>query len=151
MTNADDPIAFELFRNAIFSIADEMALTIFRTTYSGVLKDNMDYSTAFCDGDGKLVAQGLTLPGHLGAIPTALEVVVARYRDDMAPGDVFAMNDPFEGGMHLPDIFVFKPLYFEGERIAFEVGAERSTEARACRRTGVSSAGRDRHPRGSAR
>ncbi len=119
MTDADDPIAFELFRNAIFSIADEMALTIFRTTYSGVLKDNMDYSTAFCDADGKLVAQGLTLPGHLGAIPTALGVVAARYRDDMAPGDVFAMNDPFEGGMHLPDIFVFKPLYFEGERIAF--------------------------------
>jgi N-methylhydantoinase B len=119
MTDADDPIAFELFRNAIFSIADEMALTIFRTTYSGVLKDNMDYSTAFCDADGKLVAQGLTLPGHLGAIPTALEVVVARYGDDMAPGDVFALNDPFEGGMHLPDIFVFKPLYFDGERIAF--------------------------------
>jgi N-methylhydantoinase B len=119
MTDADDPIAFELFRNAIFSIADEMALTIFRTTYSGVLKDNMDYSTAFCDAGGKLVAQGLTLPGHLGAIPTALEVLVARYRDDMGQGDVFAMNDPFEGGMHLPDIFVFKPLYFEGERIAF--------------------------------
>ncbi|HEX5080204.1 MAG TPA: hydantoinase B/oxoprolinase family protein [Geminicoccaceae bacterium] len=119
MTDADDPIAFELFRNAIFAIADEMALTIFRTTYSGVLKDNMDYSTAFCDAEGKLVAQGLTLPGHLGAIPTALEAVVARYRDDMAPGDAFAINDPFEGGMHLPDIFVFKPLYFEGERIAF--------------------------------
>jgi N-methylhydantoinase B len=119
MTDADDPIAFELFRNAIFSIADEMALTIFRTTYSGVLKDNMDYSTAFCDAEGKLVAQGLTLPGHLGAIPTALEVLVGRYRDDMGQGDVFAMNDPFEGGMHLPDIFVFKPLYFEGERIAF--------------------------------
>ncbi len=119
MTDADDPIAFELFRNAIFSIADEMALTIFRTTYSGVLKDNMDYSTAFCDADGKLVAQGLTLPGHLGAIPTALEVVAERYRDDMAPGDVFAMNDPFDGGMHLPDIFVFKPLYFEGKRVAF--------------------------------
>ena len=78
MTDADDPIAFELFRNAIFSIADEMALTIFRTTYSGVLKDNMDYSTAFCDADGKLVAQGLTLPGHLGSIPTALDTVVKR-------------------------------------------------------------------------
>jgi N-methylhydantoinase B len=119
MAGADDPIAFELFRNAIFSIADEMALTIFRTTYSGVLKDNMDYSTAFCDADGKLVAQGLTLPGHLGSIPTALAVVVARYRDDMVEGDVFAMNDPFDGGMHLPDIFVFKPIYFEGRRVAF--------------------------------
>ncbi len=50
-----DPIEFELFKNAIFSIADEMALTVFRTTYSGVLKDNMDYSTGFADAEGKLV------------------------------------------------------------------------------------------------
>ena len=69
-----DPIALELFKNAIFSIADEMALTVFRTTYSGVLKDNMDYSTGFADADGKLAAQGLTLPGHLGSVPTAMEV-----------------------------------------------------------------------------
>ena len=64
-----DPIEFELFKNALFSIADEMALTVFRTTYSGVLKDNMDYSTAMFDGAGVLVAQGLTLPGHLGSMP----------------------------------------------------------------------------------
>src|SRR5919109_3774836 len=70
-----DPIAFELFKNALFSMADEMALTIFRTTYSGVLKDNMDFSTGFADGDGRLVAQGLTLPGHLGSVPTALASV----------------------------------------------------------------------------
>ena len=56
MTAIQDPIAFELFKNALFSIADEMALTITRTTYSGVLKDNMDFSTAFADADGKLVA-----------------------------------------------------------------------------------------------
>src|SRR5713101_823591 len=114
-----DPIALELFKNAIFSIADEMALTIFRTTYSGVLKDNMDYSTGFADADGKLAAQGLTLPGHLGSVPTAMEAIMRHFRDDMAPGDVFIMNDPFDGGMHLPDIFVFKPLYHEGERLAF--------------------------------
>ncbi|HSH06312.1 MAG TPA: hydantoinase B/oxoprolinase family protein, partial [Burkholderiales bacterium] len=114
-----DPIVFELFKNAIFSIADEMALTIFRTTYSGVLKDNMDYSTGFADADGKLVAQGLTLPGHLGSVPTAMLSIMRHFRDDMHPGDVFIMNDPFDGGMHLPDIFVFKPLYHEGERIAF--------------------------------
>ena len=119
MPGKGDPIKFELFKNAIFAIADEMALTIFRTTYSGVLKDNMDYSTAFCDAEGKLVAQGLTLPGHLGSIPTALDAVVAKYRGDMAPGDVFVMNDPFEGGMHLPDIFLFKPLYHGEDRIAF--------------------------------
>ena len=118
-TDPKDPIAFELFKNAIFSIADEMALTVFRTTYSGVLKDNMDYSTGFADADGKLVAQGLTLPGHLGSVPTAMESIMRHYGDDMAEGDVFIMNDPFDGGMHLPDIFVFKPLYHEGKRLAF--------------------------------
>ena len=66
MTQVDDPISFELFKNAIFSIADEMALTICRTTYSSVLKNNMDFSTALADADGHLVAQGLTLPTHLG-------------------------------------------------------------------------------------
>ena len=71
-----DAIEFELFKNALFSIADEMALTVHRTTYSAVLKDNMDYSTAFCDADGRLVAQGLTLPSHLGSIPEALAAVM---------------------------------------------------------------------------
>ena len=73
MAQTSDPIALELFKNAVFSIADEMALTVFRTTYSGVLKDNMDYPTGFADADGKLAAQGLTLPGHLGSGPTAME------------------------------------------------------------------------------
>lgn len=114
-----DPIAFELFKNALFSMTDDMALTIFRTTYSGVLKDNMDYSTGFADADGRLVAQGLTLPGHLGSVPTALASIMRHFGDDMGPGDVFIMNDPFDGGMHLPDIFIFKPLYHEGERLAF--------------------------------
>ncbi len=119
MAESFDPIAFELFKNSLFSIADEMALTVFRTTYSGVLKDNMDYSTGFADGDGKLVAQGLTLPGHLGSVPTAMTSIMRHFGDDMAPGDVFIMNDPFDGGMHLPDIFIFKPLYHAGERLAF--------------------------------
>jgi N-methylhydantoinase B len=119
MVETGDPIAFELFKNALFSIADEMALTVMRTTYSGVLKDNMDFSTALADADGKLVAQGLTLPGHLGSIPTALESIMRQFGDNMAPGDIFIMNDPFDGGMHLPDIFVIKPLYVGSKRVAF--------------------------------
>ncbi|MEC7204473.1 MAG: hydantoinase B/oxoprolinase family protein [Pseudomonadota bacterium] len=119
MADIKDPIAFELFKNSIFSIADEMALTICRTTYSGVLRDNMDFSTAFADADGRLVAQGLTLPAHLGSIPTALDVIVGRFGDTMQPDDMYIMNDPFDGGMHLPDIFIFKPIFWEGERVAF--------------------------------
>ena len=117
--NKWDPIQFELLRNAVISIADEMALTIVRTTYSGVLRDNMDFSTAFCDPAGNLVAQGLTLPGHLGSIPTALAAVINRFGDVMKPDDLFCLNDPYQGGMHLPDIFIFKPIFHNGERIAF--------------------------------
>ena len=119
MADTFDPIAFEIFKNSLFSMTDEMALTIFRTTYSGVLKDNMDYSTGFADANGKLVAQGLTLPGHLGSVPTALASIMRHFGNDMAPGDVFIMNDPFDGGMHLPDIFIFKPLYNNDERLGF--------------------------------
>ncbi len=119
MAEIKDPIAFELFKNTIFSIADEMALTICRTTYSGVLRDNMDFSTAFADANGKLVAQGLTLPAHLGSIPDALDVVVERFGAEMKPGDMYIMNDPFDGGMHLPDIFIFKPIFVEDRRLAF--------------------------------
>jgi len=119
MAASVDPITLELFKNAIFSIADEMALTVFRTTYSGVLKDNMDYSTGFADAAGRLAAQGLTLPGHLGSVPTAMAAIMRRFGEDIADGDVFIMNDPFEGGMHLPDIFVMKPLFHAGKRLAF--------------------------------
>ena len=114
-----DPIEFELFKNAIFGIADEMALTVFRTTYSGVLKDNMDYSTAMFDGAGVLVAQGLTLPGHLGSMPTAMASVFETFGDDIHPGDVFIFNDPFRGGMHLPDVFCFQPIFRDSDRIAW--------------------------------
>jgi N-methylhydantoinase B len=114
-----DPIEFELFKNALFSVADEMALTVFRTTYSGVLKDNMDYSTAMFDADGQLAAQGLTLPGHLGSMPTAMAAIQKSFGGAIHPDDVFILNDPFEGGMHLPDIFVFKPIHYDGALIAY--------------------------------
>src|SRR5947208_7445592 len=114
-----DPIAFELFRNTLLSIADQMARAVLRRAYSGVLRDNMDYSTAFCDGEGRTVAQGLTLPAHLSSFPDALAATIARYGDRMKPGDVYCLNDPFEGGMHIPDVLVLKPSFFEGERLAF--------------------------------
>src|SRR5204863_1777667 len=110
---------FELFQDARFGIADEMALSVLRTTYSGVLKDNMDYSTALFDGGGVLVAQGLTVPGHLGSMPTAVAAVEAAFAGQVYPGDVFILNDPFQGGMHLPDVFIFKPIFQHNTPIAW--------------------------------
>ncbi len=114
-----DPITEELFRNAISAVGDEMVLTIYRTAYSGVLKNIMDYSAAICDEQGRLVAQGLSLPGHLCSIPVALQAVLAHFGDDIDEGDIFINNDPYDGGMHLPDIFIFKPLFSDGAVVAY--------------------------------
>ena len=114
-----DPIVAELFRLAVVALADEMALTIYRAAYSGVLKNIMDYSTAICDRAGRLVAQGLSLPGHLASIPQALQACLRHFGDDIVEGDVLIMNDPYEGGMHLPDIFVFRPFFAEGAPLAW--------------------------------
>jgi N-methylhydantoinase B len=116
---APDPITEELFRNALAALGDEMVLTIYRTAYSGVLKNIMDYSAALCDAQGRLAAQGLALPGHLCSIPVALQAVLRHFGDDIAEGDILINNDPYDGGMHLPDIFIFKPLFANGKPIAY--------------------------------
>jgi N-methylhydantoinase B len=109
-----DPITFEVVKNAFIALADELAITVVRTAHSQVVRDSMDFSTAICDARGRVVAQGLGIPLHLGAIPDAMTALLERFGDDIGPGDVFAFNDPDEGGMHLPDIFVIKPV-FAGE------------------------------------
>ena len=110
-----DPITEELFRNALAALGDEMVLTIYRTACSGVLKNIMDYSAALCDARGRLVAQGLALPGHLCSIPVALQAVLRHFGNDIAPGDILINNDPYDGGMHLPDVFIFRPLFGPGD------------------------------------
>ncbi len=114
-----DPISMGLIRNHLQSFADEMANTVIRTAYSTVIRDCMDFSTALCDPEGHLVAQGVTIPFHLCSIPSALGSVIRKYRNRIYPGDIFIINDPFEGGIHLPDIFLFKPVFHEEELIGF--------------------------------
>lgn len=124
-----DPITFELIKNALGTIADEMALTIVRTSRSGVLKDNMDFSTALCGPDGQLVAQGLTLPIHLGSMPDAMAGILRRFPlETILPGDVFMLNDPFSGGMHLPDVFIVKPLFAGQRLVAFACTVAHQTD-----------------------
>jgi len=111
MRQGTDPVTREIIKNALMGAADTMALTVVRTARSAVIKDGMDFSTALFTADGQQVAQGLTLPAHLGSMAPALEGVRNAFGDDVHPGDVFANNDPYEGGSHLPDIFLFKPIF----------------------------------------
>ena len=114
-----DPITEELFRNAIVALGDEMALTIYRAAYSGVLKNIMDYSTAVCDAQGRLVAQGLSLPGHLCSIPSALQSCLRYFGDDIADGDVIFHNDVFSFGNQNNDVAVYKPIFHDGALVAW--------------------------------
>ena len=114
--NRIDLITLEVIKNALSSVADEMALVLMRSAYSPVVRDSMDYSTALCDCDGAVIAQGLTLAVQLGAFPDAMQHLKQQYAGRMQPGDIFIMNDPYgAGGQHLPDIYVIKPLFWEGE------------------------------------
>ncbi|HEV8439687.1 MAG TPA: hydantoinase B/oxoprolinase family protein [Methylomirabilota bacterium] len=106
-----DPILLELVKNALDTIVDEMAIALVRTAYSNNLKNAMDMSCALCDADGRLIAQGLTLPLHLGSIPDAMARVRQKFAGRIQPADVFILNDPFEGGTHLPDFYIFKPIF----------------------------------------
>ncbi|MZR31484.1 hydantoinase B/oxoprolinase family protein [Sneathiella litorea] len=112
MTSPIDPITFEVIQNGLSSIADEMALVIMRSAYSPVVRDSMDYSTALCDANGEVVAQGLTLAVQLGSFPDIMSLIVKEHGSTIMPGDVFIANDPYgSGGQHLPDIYIIKPLF----------------------------------------
>ncbi len=107
--------------NALASTADEMATTIFRTAHSTVVRDAMDFSAALCSPTGETVAQAVTIPLHLGSVPTAIDVLLEEFGGSMVPGDVFIMNDPFAGGMHTPDVFVLKPAFLGDRLVGYAV------------------------------
>ncbi len=114
LTAEQTPVEIELLRNALTSIADEMAITEVRAAYSTVVRDLLDFSTAVCDRNGRVLAQGLTLAIQLGAIPRFMQHIRERIPRPR-PGDVYLVNDPWQGGVHLPDFFFAKPVFLERE------------------------------------
>ena len=108
------PIEFEVFKNLFLSIAEEMGVTLCRTGFSPNIKERLDYSCAVYDANGETIAQGDHMPVHLGAMP--LSVRAAIDAGPMAPGDIVMLNDPFQGGTHLPDITLVSPVFLESAR-----------------------------------
>ena len=105
----------EVVKNALDTIADELALIIMRTAYSSIVRDAMDYSTAICDRNGQTLAQGLTTPLHLGSFFDAMANLVANPAPSAAPGDVYIFNDPYlAAGQHLPDMYIVRPIFIDG-------------------------------------
>ena len=121
-------IELELLKNAAESVADQMALTIVRTARSSVAKASMDFSTSLVNVKGDVVAQGLCQPRHMCAIPSAAGAVIERYKGQYQEGDIYILNDPYEGGTHLPDIYLFKPVFLERKLIGFSCAIVHHTD-----------------------
>ncbi|MBB3064268.1 hydantoinase B/oxoprolinase family protein [Limibacillus halophilus] len=124
ISTAADPVMLEVFSNLFMSIADQMGATLANTAYSVNIKERFDFSCALFDADGGLVANAPHVPVHLGSMGESVRTVLRENAGQMRPGDVFMLNDPFNGGTHLPDVTVITPVFDEaGERILFYVGS----------------------------
>jgi N-methylhydantoinase B/oxoprolinase/acetone carboxylase alpha subunit len=109
-----NPIEFEVFKNLFVSVAEEMGVTLCRTSFSPNIKERLDYSCAVYDAGGSTIAQGDHMPVHLGAMPLSVRAAIDHCPLD--PGDIVVLNDPFRGGTHLPDITLVSPVFLGRSR-----------------------------------
>ncbi|MGN6466626.1 MAG: hydantoinase B/oxoprolinase family protein, partial [Rhizobiaceae bacterium] len=115
-----DPVMLEVFNNLFMSIAEQMGVTLQNTAYSVNIKERLDFSCAVFDRTGALVANAPHMPVHLGSMDRSVEAIIRLNEGDIHPGDVFALNAPYNGGTHLPDITVVTPVFDEaGKEILF--------------------------------
>ncbi|RVB67892.1 5-oxoprolinase, partial [Mesorhizobium sp. M7A.F.Ca.CA.002.04.1.1] len=115
-----DPVMLEVFNNLFMSIAEQMGVTLQNTAYSVNIKERLDFSCAVFDRTGALVANAPHMPVHLGSMDRSVETIIRLNSGDIHPGDVFALNAPYNGGTHLPDITVVTPVFDDAkERILF--------------------------------
>ncbi|GAB5445765.1 hydantoinase B/oxoprolinase family protein [Gymnodinialimonas sp.] len=117
-----DPVMLEVFNNLFMSIAEQMGATLANTAYSVNIKERLDFSCAIFDENGDLVANAPHVPVHLGSMSESVRTVLKANEGRIKPGDVFMMNNPFNGGTHLPDVTVITPV-FHGDRIAYTVAS----------------------------
>ena len=115
-----DPFLREVIKYAFDAIADNMALTLMRTSHSGIVRDSLDFSTALSDATGQTIAQGVCTPMHLGCFQDALKNVINSFKEKIYQDDVFIFNDPFAAaGQHLPDIYITSPVFHNSRIVAW--------------------------------
>jgi 5-oxoprolinase (ATP-hydrolysing) len=119
-----DPVKLEIFNSFFMSIAEQMGYTLQNTSSSVNIKERLDFSCAIFDHQGRLVANAPHMPVHLGSMSESVQSLIASKAHEFRPGNVFAQNDPYKGGTHLPDITVITPVFDETERqITFYVAS----------------------------
>ena len=119
-----DPVLLEVFNNLFMSIAEQMGVTLQNTASSVNIKERLDFSCAVFDAKGALVANAPHMPVHLGSMDRSVETIIALNEGKIRPGDVFALNAPYNGGTHLPDITVVTPVFSDsGKELLFYVAS----------------------------
>ncbi len=119
-----DPVMLEVFNNLFMSIADQMGATLANTAYSVNIKERYDFSCAIFDESGDLVANAPHVPVHLGSMSESVRTILRQNTGNIRPGDVFMMNNPYNGGTHLPDVTVITPVFDSGgTRIIYTVAS----------------------------
>jgi 5-oxoprolinase (ATP-hydrolysing) len=109
-----DPVLLEIFNNLFRAIAEEMGVTLQNTSYSVNIKERLDFSCALFDSEGQLVANAPHIPVHLGSMSESVKSLIAAKGSTLKPGDVYVLNNPYNGGTHLPDITVITPVFVAG-------------------------------------
>ncbi len=117
-----DPVLLEVFNNLFMNIAEQMGLQLQNTAYSVNIKERLDFSCALFDTQGNLIANAPHMPVHLGSMGESIKTVIRENAATMQPGNVYALNDPYHGGTHLPDVTVITPVYL-GDKPVFYVGS----------------------------
>ncbi|MES2263457.1 MAG: hydantoinase B/oxoprolinase family protein [Pseudomonadota bacterium] len=119
-----DPVMLEIFNNLFMSIAEQMGLRLQNTAYSVNIKERLDFSCAIFDADGNLIANAPHMPVHLGSMGESIKTVMRENAGRMHAGDVYMLNDPYNGGTHLPDVTVITPVFDADDKaILFYVGS----------------------------
>jgi N-methylhydantoinase B len=113
-----DPITISVIQHRLAGIVEEMGEAMLRTSFSQILNSSRDFSTAICGAGSELVAQADHIPVHVGALQPATASIIQAFGDDVHPGDIFLLNDPYHGGSHLPDVTVFVPVVL-ADKLAF--------------------------------
>ena len=118
-----DPVLLEIFNNLFMSIAEQMGAALESTAQSVNIKERLDFSCALFDAEGNLIANAPHIPVHLGSMGSTVKELIRRRSGSMKRGEVYAVNDPYHGGTHLPDITVVTPVFGSDERILFFVAS----------------------------
>ena len=121
MQPVNDPVTFDIIQNSLEAIADEMFAAMRKTAMSAIIYEVLDLGTGITDADGEIAASGAGIPAFIGVLDKAVKAILRKHRpSSLAPGDVFAVNDPYDGGVtHLNDIVLAMPVFVDGALVAW--------------------------------